>query len=449
MGKKDFFVPFHLFYSFILPHQVVFHPHENLVLPGRLDKVLTLQAKFTAGPFHCDEDSCEFSNCCFTVDGSRMVTNNHNGLFVWNVYNGRRERSISCHPLRSLSFAASGNLLATIDIDNVFSVYDLTNDYRVNYRRIESEWAIEIFSSFDHNSWLCSVDSKLKLVNHDLVLSSDFDFLPGIPIPGNDRSSRELHRLLRYPEESWLSKVFTRYPSSTCRYFLIGDKYFLLLWCNVSIMCLISMEGLPQTEQSTPNVKECVVINISLNGDFVYLGDHSTKNFTLCKLPSQDKYSRPLTNKCNFLVVRNGLIFYSKRHTCIPELWNSDVTEYLSSFDKLNGTMDCLSVSDEVIACVCDQTARKCRIIFFNVSTKEIEKELSISENNPSEFDMAVRACSIKYHVVLTKRFESFETFLWKDGKKMDWWNDVFYQESKKRCICDSQFSPDGNKLAI
>ena len=448
--KEDFFMPFRLCHIFTLPHQVVFHPRENLILPGRLDKVLTLQGKFTAGPFDCDEDSSEFGNCCFTVDGSRMVTNNDNGLFVWNVYCGRRERSISCHLLRSLSFSASGNLLATIDINSVFSVYDLTNDYKVNYRRIVSFFVVEIVSTFDHNSWLCCVDCVLKLVNHDLVLSSDFGSLVGfpVPLPGNDRSSREFQRFLRHPEESWLSKVFVRLPRS--RYFLIGDKYFLLFSFNVTIMRLYSIENLGQKEQSAPDFEECVVINISLNGDFVYLNNLLTKNFTLCKLPLQDKYSRPLTNKLDYLVVRDGVIFYSKGNACNPELWNSDVTECLSSFDQLTDTTKCLSVSDEVIACVCKQTSSKYRmaIIFFNVWTKEIVKEMIISENSPSESRIHVRRCSIKYHV-LADRSIPFGTFLWKDGKKMDWWKDVFYQESTERYIHDSQFSPDGNKLAI
>ena len=441
--KEDLVVPSRPLYRFILPHQVVFHPRENLILPGRLDNVLTLQGKFTPGPFHCDEDSSEFSNCCFAVDGSRMVTNNDNSLLVWNVYNGRRERSISCYPLHSLSFSASGNLLATTDILNFFSVYDVTNDYKVNYRRFEKVWPVEIVSTFDHNSWLCCDDYELKLVNHDLVVSSDFGSLGTIPLPGNDRSSREFQRFYRHPDESWLSKVSSRYSRSL--YFLIGDKYFLLFSRYVSIMLLFSIENLAQTEQSVPNVKESVLINISLNGDFVYLSNDSTKNFTLCKLSSQEKYSRPLTNKLDYLVVRDGVIFYSTTHACIPELWNSDVTKCLSSFDQLTDTTKCLSVSDEVIACVCDQTARKCRIIFFNVSTKEIEKEMSISENSPSEFDIDVHACSIKYHV-LTK---PFEPFLWKDGEKMDWWKDLFYQESTERYIFDAQFSPDGNKLAV
>ena len=82
--------------------------------------MLTLEGKFAAGPFHSDEDSSVFSNCCFSVDGSRMVTNHYNDLFVWDVSSGSRERRIPCNTLYSLSFAASGNFLATTDIDNVF-----------------------------------------------------------------------------------------------------------------------------------------------------------------------------------------------------------------------------------------------------------------------------------------------------------------------------------------
>ena len=454
--KEDFFVPSPLPYMFTMPHQVVFHPRENLILPGRLDNVLTLKGKFTAGPFHCDEDSSEFSNCCFPVDGSRMVTNNDNGLHFWNVSNGSMERRILCDTLYSLSFAASCNFLATIDIDSVFSVYDVTNDYKVHYRRIESMFPVEIVSTFNHNSWLCCVDSKLTLVSHDLVLSSDFGSVLTIPLPGNDRSSRELQRFLRHPEESWLSKVFARYPTPSSRYFLIGDKYFLLFSCDVSIMLLFSIENLAQTEQSALNLEQRMLIKISLNGDFVYLSNNSAENFTLCKLPLQDKYSRTLTSKFVFLVVRDGVFFYSPKNACSPELWNSDVTKCLSSFDQLTDMTKYLSVSDEVIASVCKQELNEYRIIFFNVSTKEIVKEMIISENI-----INVCACSIKYHVLTLRlmqpyqtghaslRFEPYETCLWKDGEKMDGWKYVFYQVSKGRCIYDAQFSPDGNKLAI
>ena len=159
-----------------------------------------------------------------------MVTHNDNGLHFWNVSNGRRERSISCHPLGSLSFSASGNLLATIHDHTVFSVYDLMNDYQVNCRRIENAFSIVIVSTFDHNSWLCYVDFDLGLVSLDLVLSHVFYSCVRLPFPGNNLSSRELQRFLRHPEESWLSNVFARYPKSG--YFLVGDKYLLLFSCD-------------------------------------------------------------------------------------------------------------------------------------------------------------------------------------------------------------------------
>ena len=453
----------------MLPHNIVFHPRENLILPGRLDMVLTLQGNFAAGPFLSDKDSSEFSNCCFTVDGSRMVTYNGNRLVVWNVFNGSMERRIPCNRLLSLSFAVSGNFLATVDFSKVFSVYDVTNDYQVNCKRIETaNWfPVEIVSTFDDNSWLCVVDCRLRLVSHDLVLSSDFGSGVGKPLPGNDHSFHEFQRFLRHPEESWLSKVYRKLCScfSDPRYILIGEKKFLLFLRDSNIMRLFSIEGLAQTEESAFSVGERVVSKISSSGNFVYSSDLETKNFTVCKLPSRDRYnSRPLTNKLDFLVVRDGVIFYSKKNACIPELWNSDVTECLSSFDQLTGTMDCLSVSDEVIACVCYQTASKYRIIFFNVSTKEVEKEMSINENSLTEREMYERemyrremcesemdecaryvcACSIKYYVVTNQ----YKSFMWKDGERDDGWEDLFSQAAMPGFV-DVEFSPEGNKLAM
>ena len=180
-------------------------------------------------------------------------------------------------------------------------------------------------------------------------------------------------------------------------------------------MCLFSIEGLAQT--GPPNMGSCVVSKISLNGDYLYLSDLLTKNFTLCKLPLQDKYSRPLVNKLDYLVVRDGVIFYSRGRACIPELWNSDVTECLSFFDQLTHTTKCLSVSDEVIACVCKQTATKCRIIFFNVSTKEILENVIFRAK--FRLNIIVYACSIKYDVHV-RVGHGFGTSLSKDGEKMD-----------------------------
>jgi hypothetical protein len=345
----------------MLPHNIVFHPRKKLILPGNLDEVLTFQGTLTTGPFRCDESSSVFSNCCFSMDGSKMVTNYGNDLFVWNVSNGGREMYLPCNRLlHSLSFSASGDFLGTTDIDNVFRVYDMSNDYNVKRIDIDSEFPVEIFSTFDdHNPWLCSVDRVLKIVSHDHVGSSNFGSIKDIALPSNVHSSREFKSFAQHREQSWLLKIrkdveswseWTNYTA--VRYILTGGKSVLFFSRDSNIMRLYSMEGLAQTEQSPSNAHEYIFSNISSNGDFVYLSNHLTENFSVCELVSKGKYSRS-PDKIHFVVVKDGVIFYCKGCECSnPELWNSDVTECLSSFYQLAGTRECLSVSDEVIAVV-------------------------------------------------------------------------------------------------
>lgn len=439
------------------PHSVVFHPCGNLVFPSILGEVLTLDGKLRTGPFHCDEDNSKFSNSCFSVDGSRMATTYGKHLYVWDVSSGNMERCLRCTLLRSLSFAANGNFLATTGYDYVFTVYDVTNDYKVNYIRIESKGfpSLEIVSTFDHNSWLCSVNDVLRCVSHDFLFSSDFGSVADLPLPGNDHSSLELHRFLRHPRTSWLSKAkrdkcqFLLSHYYSLGYYILeheGDKNVLFFSHLGNIMSVFNIEDFAQKEQSASNTNEMVLSNISSNGCFVYLSNHSTKNFYVCKLPSKVKYSIA-RHMLDFLVVRDGLFFYSSKHACIPELWNSDVSECLSSFDQLTGATDCRSVSDEVVVCVFQKTVRKCsfRIVFFNVSANEIVKEMSIGANK-GIYEMSVLACSIKYHVFTR---EGDECLLWVDGERVDGFEGMFPQVPVLSSAVCAEFSPDGKRFIL
>ena len=61
-----------------------------------------------------------------------MVTNYGNNLIVWNVASGNKIRCLPSKPLFSFSFTASGNFLGTVDIKNVFRVYDVSNNYSIS-----------------------------------------------------------------------------------------------------------------------------------------------------------------------------------------------------------------------------------------------------------------------------------------------------------------------------
>ncbi|CAB3987998.1 E3 ubiquitin- ligase DZIP3 [Paramuricea clavata] len=448
------FIPDRNYDTCTLPHCIVFHPHESLILPGRLDKVLTLQGTFTVSPFQSDEASSIFTNCCFSLDGNRMVTYFSNCLIVWNVLSAIKERCLPCNTLYSFSFTASGNFLGTTDIENAFAVYDVTNDYKVISKRIDCNSPVEIVSTLDQNLWLCSVHQWLQVVNHNLFISSSRCHLNKIVLPSNVHSSRELQRFLQRPEQSWFSRVkknltnkfgLSRYAA--IRYVLTEDHGVLVFSCNSNIMSVFNIEGLMNTEEQEPNINDAVVSDISTNGDFVYLNNRVTKRFTICELGTKDKHLKvfPESNKLSFQVVRDGVILLRDSDT--PELWSSDLAERLASFDKLAGTSRCLSVSDEVIACVYEDSIK-----FFDVFSEQITCTTIFKEGI-----LLVHACSIKYYVLAETvsneipfwdyaLMQSGKTSLLKDGEIVKGWGNVF--DTQLREIF-AEFSPEGNRLAL
>ena len=146
--------------------------------------------------------------------------------------------------------------------------------------------------------------------------------------------------------------------------------------------------------------------------------------------------------------MKAGIISFIFKSPSTPVLWSSDFTQQLSSFHQLAGMSHCLAVSDEVIACVYDQNCVK----FFNVSTKQIVHKMPFDER-----DFTVHACSINYHVLtvhavtveemLTGRTDD-TAFLWKDGRKIDKWTNLFYETALGQII-SAKFSPKGNTLAL
>ena len=429
---------------FMLAHCIVFHPRESLILPGRLDQGLTLKGTFTTGPFQCDEGSSKFTHCCFSSDNSRMVTFYGVNLIVWNVLSGTKGKCIPCKTLFSFSFTASGNFLGTIDIENVFNVYDVTNDYTVfKSIKILSQFPVEIVSTFEENSWFCSFQHNITTINLDLFLQVPLCDVMSVVLPSNFYYSRELKCFFERPELSWFSKVkeilndtFGWSSYTALRYILIGDKNVLIYSCKSNTMHVFSLEGLVDTQERTPNLKG-VFSNISANGNFVYLNNTWAQRFTICELDSnkEQHLKRLHSGQLDIPVVKDGVILYGENR--IPELWNSDLTQHFASFDQLGGIKKCLSVSDELIACV----YHSC-VTFFNVVTKKIESKTIFNEDV-----LSVHACSSKYHVLA--RSKSSGISLWKDGTKVGGWEDVFLTNTSLRCILFAKFSPQGNRLAL
>ena len=428
----------------MLRHGIVFHPCGDLILPGRLDEVLSIEGKLRSGPFQCDESCSKFTNCCFSLDNSRMVTNYGNNLIVWNVASGDKIRCLSCKPLFSFSFTASGNFLGTVDHENVFNVYDISNDYTIsNCQQLNSQFPVEILSMFEQNSWFCCFDHKVVSVNQNVKVFDRNVGLRDIILPSSLHYRDELKCLLHDPKQSWFSKVgkflncwFVWSSFLELRYILIGDESVLIYSGRSNAMHIFSIKSLLDEEEQ-PNNLRGVFSTISPNGDFAYQNNTWTQKLTIHNLESNTKFCHVFQSRSvlDIAAVRDGVIFCDENRT--PELWNNDVTQCLATFDVLVGMKKCLPVSDEVIACVYDSY-----VTFFNVFTKKIESKTSFNEKV-----FTVHACSIKYHVLA--QIQSSELSLWKNGVKVDGWENVLRANTSLRCIFWAQFSPQGSRLAL
>ena len=431
----------------MLRHCIVFHPGGDLILPGRLDKVLSIEGKLRSGPFQCDESCSNFTNCCFSLDKRRMVTNYGNNLIVWNVVSGDKIRCLPCKPLFSFSFTASGNFLGTVDIENVFSVYDISNGYTISKcQKLNSQFPVEILSMFEQNSWFCSVHDYLAAVDQNVKLFVPLENVSSIStiiLPSRLHYCDELKCLLHNPKESWFSKVrkflnrtFGWSSSIALRYILIGDESVLIYSGRSNAMHIFSIKSLVDEEEQPDNLKG-VFSTLSPNGDFAYLNNTWAQKLTIHNLESNTKFCHVFRNPSEYdiAVVRDGVVLKDENRT--PKLWKNDLTQCLATFDVLVGMKKCFPVSDEVIACVYDSY-----VTFFNVFTKKIESKTSFSEEV-----LRVYACSIEYHVLA--QIGSSEFSLWKNGVKVDGWENVFRANTSLRCIFWAQFSPQGSRLAL
>ena len=448
---------FSIYDVYLLPHCIVFHPGGDLILPGRLDEVLSIEGKLRSGPFQCDESCCKFTNCCFSLDNSRMATNFCNDLIVWNVASGDKIRCLPCKPLFSFSFTASGYLLGTVDVENVFNVYNINNDHPISKcQKLNSELPVEILAMFEQNSWLCLIDDGVASLDQNVNVSGYFKTSSEIILPISLRYCNELKYLLhdrkhsRFPKVSkFLNRTIDWYAPDplTNRYILIGDESVLIYSDFSNAMHICSIKSLVDEEVQTDNSTR-VFSTMSANGDFAYLNNTSTQRVTIYNLQSVD-VQQSNTKSCHVFqnrseydiaVVRDGVILfyllYNENDT--PERWNNDVTQCLETFDVLKvGKKKCFPVSDEVIACQYDSY-----VTFFNVFTKKIESETSFSEKV-----LTVYACSIEYHVLA--KMESGEFSLWKNGVRVDGWENVLRANSLLRCVSLAEFSPQGSRLAL
>ena len=465
------------FYNYGLVHIhrcIVFHPLENVVFAGQLTPVLHLEGKFESGRIVCEEILNKFTSCCFSHDNTKMVTNYGKFLTVWNLLKNKKIVSLSCRSeLLSILFSANDRFIGTTNI-NGLCVYDTENNYNMVSRSFGAGNFAVLVSTFYSDSWfvknliMARTSPKIEIVKYDLTIKPVAERFIGVR-PANARAAAEYQAVMESDDDStWFHKLL----GSSDAFFMLSNESVLVYEIFREIKLCRPTELTQNSNKKKQGIKFISSLgvverfSVSVDGRYIYacrptLSSHSigklsrpqsVKRATISFEDVTHKMFRTIRASTWFFPVTNGVFLRGeigisstgKDKLCagIPELWNIRVTQRLASFPELTGTCYCVSVSQDLVACIMET-----QVCFFNVVKKAIVARTPFPEHilvSLRELEkIEVIACSSLYHVLM--KYEK-STYLLRYSNSVDLNSLPLNIHIYRNSAC---FSPNGQSLAF
>ena len=397
--------PFKVIWRKTLPEEeilcscIVFHPHHDVILPGRLDQVLSLtDGSWQPGPFVCHKNYF-FTECCFSPDNSIMITGNDRDeyLILWDLVGGENKRRIELGGhVCSCSFSPNGNYLGVlkadqmsdIELGNQILVFDVTTNYTLLHSVNTSSWNIPL-TGFKLCTWI---------ISHDYDWCTQL-FSHKFQVPSLLESSGKEH--LFFPPST---KAHEFAITSNASQIMPGQQYFIDFLIETEFKCTIVLSDMLHLNiagldnRAGPELTlvrdKFTVSNISFDGEYLYQHCQSSRILSILKRHGTSCISvnREVENVIAFAVVNNGVFITTAQG--VLEIWNIEMSECLRSCQLLNAIECCESVSDYLIACV-----GKTEVSFIDSRNLKVVSTTSVLENQlvlacSSKCDVLVRDCS-------------------------------------------------------
>jgi hypothetical protein len=389
----------------------VFHPFLNIIFPGQLDPVLNLEGNFESGPIGCEKIQTKFTCCCFSHDHCKMVTHYDKHLIVWNLRDNNKVVTLPCDStVSSMLFSGNDRYLATTDKFS-FKVYDTENSYNMISKVLGNDEDACLFSTFHVDSWYCvsGIFRNVVIVRNDLTNQPvEIKFWLS---PRNERAMVGFQAVIENETPLWFHKVASR-----GNFFIFEDGSALFFRCYgydlriFKINELIKGCKLKQEYDKDCRLTESLGCNnraiISVDGRYIYSSNPNIASSKTILSSTQPGKSWKLVKigSTPAISVTNGVFCINVVSGSTPELWNADFTGRLFNFPQLVGTFRCISVTENLVACVMATEVR-----FFDVTEKKTIACTQLPKYNSDNFSRYenitenVIACGSQYHVVYTK----------------------------------------------
>lgn len=394
---------------------VVFHPTEDVILPGTLSHVYNFDGDLK---LLFPKSSCCFKVCSVSRDKATMLTDSPDDakcIIMWNLKNGSEiTRIVRDEEVLSFAWSQDGKLIAISHSSGLICLIDVKDGFRTVAQNAASQVYGMIKFTPDNRFLLCAnlCSQQLLCVNTNVgnhgTLSLDVPSAEAYD-PWKCESLSDGGFLLGDPLTPFVLTVET--PNSGTRLFGFRINESTLLRSNprCSHIAMCDVNALLETTK----LNVLVDVAFSLDGETLYCvttGGGDNGKLVACNVLNGELIAEKLTSykisDC-LVAVKEGVLFL----TCkgVPELWNFNLSLCIRSWPSLYQITQMILISEEVVACVQEGA----EVNFLNTSNGEIEATIPILHG---EFV----SCNSKYQLI-TVGDSSVQvlvgtTLLWKTG---------------------------------
>ena len=349
----------------LFDRSVVFHPTEDLVLPGILSHAYS---------FHGDlkplflSSKCRFSACSFSADKTKMLAyhpSSAKSIILWSLTDGSEISHFSWNDyIMSFAWSLDGRLLAFSDYSSSVYLVDVMDCFTILAQATTSGAFGAMKFSPDCRSFYCLhfEDDGFDLFRVHVHMEIDGNFsLDVFNLP--DQASYHPWEFESRSEPGFLlGDPFCFSPERNDRFcrpalaFVLDEQSVLRVCSRSNIIEMLYLDGLTKGSvgDSDTIVEKAA---FSLNGDKLYV----VTGWTLVKLMAWDiARGMFIAEKCDFqdrflfassgvVTVRAGVLLQTSFSTL--ELWNFNLSECIRSWSDFGDIYKVTRISEERVAC--------------------------------------------------------------------------------------------------
>ena len=396
-----------------LYRSVVFHPTQDLVLPGILSHAYTFDGDLK--PLFLSS-KCRFCICSISADKTKLLTdypNDAKSVAMWSLTDGSEMHRFSWDTdIVSFAWSRDGRLLAISDLSCCIGILDVMDGFETLSEISLPEVCGMIKFSPDCRCLYCLVfnSARCDLVRLDVSENDDCDFGFGI-FP--DEVSYQPWEFELFSESGFLlgdpfcfspERDTIHDPQRLSLAFVLNNHSVLRVAYDSSIIEKLQLGELTKVLKAIVNK-----VALSLNGEMLFV--ITTTGDSAAALMAWDISSRMFKpgkrvfedtggfDDHNLVAVREGVLLQTSSDAL--ELWNVELSKCIRSWTDLKYINKVIPISEEQVACevrcvAAGELERK--VVIMDTTREGVVSTIAIHGD--------VVACNSKCHVIITDRRE-------------------------------------------